>query len=338
LLEKENAVNTQRGPALRSVPALRSTKCVEGSAEGFTLIELLIVIAIIALLMAILLPALSRAREHGKRAVCLNNLKQLTMAWMMYAQANDDKLVNGGPINNIAAVPDDTPPPEFGCGPGVVDGKAVAPTATTDCWSVHLNELPWVGAGWSGIAGVAASECQQICAIETGALWKYVKERNIYHCPTGRKGEMVTYTIVDSMNGKYCWSGCSTNGFPSVPANMCIKNLGQIKNASRRTVFLDEGYLSPDSFAVNYLCPSWFDPPMVSHGSGTDVAYADGHSARWMWKSKETVSVGKEVPPHYNYTPATSDKAALNDLYKMQIGCWGKLGYTPSPPPNVEFE
>ena len=53
--------------------------------KAFTLIELLVVIAIIALLMAILMPTLRRAREQGQRAVCLSNLKQLTLAWIMYA-------------------------------------------------------------------------------------------------------------------------------------------------------------------------------------------------------------------------------------------------------------
>ena len=62
---------------------------------GFTLIELLVVIAIIAILMSILIPVLNRAREQGKRAACLNNLKQLALGWIMYADNNDDKLVNG---------------------------------------------------------------------------------------------------------------------------------------------------------------------------------------------------------------------------------------------------
>jgi len=62
---------------------------------GFTLIELLVVIAIIALLMAVLIPAMNGAREHGKRAVCLNNLKSLVLAWLMYTDDNDGRLVRG---------------------------------------------------------------------------------------------------------------------------------------------------------------------------------------------------------------------------------------------------
>ena len=61
-------------------------------SKAFTLIELLVVIAIIAVLMAILMPALGRAREQGKRAVCLNNERQLTLAWIMYADENDGKI------------------------------------------------------------------------------------------------------------------------------------------------------------------------------------------------------------------------------------------------------
>ena len=64
--------------------------------RGFTLIELLVVVAIIAILMAILIPTLNRAREQGKRVACLSNLKQFGLAWIMYADDNDGKTVNAG--------------------------------------------------------------------------------------------------------------------------------------------------------------------------------------------------------------------------------------------------
>ena len=63
--------------------------------KAFTLIELLVVIAIIAILMAILMPALNRAREQGKRAACLSNVKQMTLAWILYADDNDGKMASG---------------------------------------------------------------------------------------------------------------------------------------------------------------------------------------------------------------------------------------------------
>jgi prepilin-type N-terminal cleavage/methylation domain-containing protein/prepilin-type processing-associated H-X9-DG protein len=63
--------------------------------RGFTLIELLVVIAIIALLMGILMPALSKAREQGRAAVCLNNLRQIVMAVHLYAEDNDRKIIRG---------------------------------------------------------------------------------------------------------------------------------------------------------------------------------------------------------------------------------------------------
>jgi prepilin-type N-terminal cleavage/methylation domain-containing protein/prepilin-type processing-associated H-X9-DG protein len=60
--------------------------------DGFTLLELLVVMSIMAMLMSILMPSLTKAKEQARRIDCLAHLNQLTIGWMMYASSNSDKL------------------------------------------------------------------------------------------------------------------------------------------------------------------------------------------------------------------------------------------------------
>ncbi len=302
--------------------------------KAFSLVELLVVIAIIALLMAILLPMLTKAREQGKRIICLSNLRQLTVAWTAYAQANSEKLVNGAPVS-----PGDLPPAgaQGAPPPPGLDNKtrAIPPPPSNWSFSLHQNELPWVGPAWSFapggssvLSGVYQSECLQKVAIHTGALWGYTKEEKIYHCPAGVKNALVSYPIVDSMNGKYQFSGCSTgSGSTTVPQNLCLKMLTAVKNPSDRFVFIDEGILTPDSYAINYYCPSWFDAPAMRHTNGTNASYADGHASRLMWRADETIQAGKRNT--LNYIPTTCP--GKNDLYNVQMRCWGQINYSLDP-------
>ena len=132
--------------------------------RAFTLIELLVVIAVIAVLMSILMPALSRAREQGKRAVCQGNIKQLSLAWILYADANDDKIVNGCTVPDTGGHKQRTEP----------------------CWLKF-------SAGSSGEVALQG--------IRDGALYPYTENVKLYKCPTGVRGEANTYAITDAMNG-----------------------------------------------------------------------------------------------------------------------------------------
>ena len=132
--------------------------------NAFTLIELLVVIAIIALLMAILMPALERAREQGKRTVCMNNLRQLMLAWNFYADDNDGKIVRGDIREH--------------------DGN-------------HPDEIPWVEKDWPRYT---LTDDEMIRAIKAGALFPYAMNVRLYKCPNATFGEWRTYAVVDSMN------------------------------------------------------------------------------------------------------------------------------------------
>jgi prepilin-type processing-associated H-X9-DG protein len=253
------------------------------------LIELLVVIAIIAILMAILMPALARVREQGKRAACMGNLKQLTLAWIMYADENDGKLVNG----------------------------ATGFSNQNMSWGDHRNEQAWVD-GFSRVWD------EQIDAIRRGALYPLVKNEKVYRCPTGRRGEALTYSIMFSMNAvNHTW----VQG-----AGAHVKKLSEIvPNTAMRLVFIDEGYMTSDAYAVYYDREQWFDSPPVRHGDGTTLSFADGHADHWKWKGTDTIKHARDeeqTGPQVGWTPQTDE--GFQDLYQMQRGCWGKLGYEPS--------
>ncbi|MHC4111431.1 MAG: type II secretion system protein [Planctomycetota bacterium] len=269
---------------------------------GFTLIELLVVIAIIALLMAMLLPALERAREQGQRIVCLNDLHQLTLAWNLYADDNQDKIVNG----------------------------ATGYSNTQTSWGDHLNELAWVDVSFP------PSDWDTVLQeIKNGALWPYASNVKLFRCPTGLAGEALTYSIMFSMNAvNHSWTQGVTGAH--------VKSRSEIHKPAHRLVFIDEGCMTPDAFAVYYREEQWFDDPPVRHGDGATVSFVDGHAEHHKWQGRWTVFAGlagiMEQPGLYRpgdivkndpKTPQATE-ADFYDLYWMQKGCWGKFEYPPT--------
>jgi prepilin-type N-terminal cleavage/methylation domain-containing protein/prepilin-type processing-associated H-X9-DG protein len=278
---------------------------MDSRSNAFTLIELLVVIAIIAILMAILMPTLSRAREQGRRAVCLSNLKQLTLAWTMYADENDSAIVSGDAGNTM--------------------GRA--------------NTPPWIGQCWSDnyTSGAQMSEAGQIQGIHSGALWRLAKEVKVYSCPTGLRGEMVTYAAVDAVNGRYIQrtgvtttSGVGTIGVTVGKTVLWLTRTTQIVSPAPayRAVYIDEGWVTPDSFATNYTTAQWWDDPPVRHGDGTNLSFADGHADYWKWKGTDTIEKGRDASrSHTGSIGSPTTSAGFADLKRLQTAVWGRVGY-----------
>lgn len=245
--------------------------------NAFTLIELLVVISVIAVLMAILMPALQRAREQGKRAACMSNIKQLTFGWLFYADDNDDHLINGctnrGAHNNDEA-----------------------------CWLYFHPNM---------------TEEERIQGIKDGTLYRYINEIRLYKCPTGVRGEVNTYGIVDSLNG-----------YDAIPgsAGQIIKKRSRIPDPGQRLVFLDEGLTSTESWTVYRDREQWWDNPTARHGMGTNWGLADGHVEYWKWQDMRTVKIARQE----GNWQALKSETGNPDLYRVQKGVWGKLAYTPA--------
>jgi len=293
------------------------TRTAKRTARGFTLIELLVVSAIIALLLALLIPVLRSAREQGQRAVCLSNLRQLTLAWIAYADDYDGKIVQN--VNS-----------------GVISGQRG--------WRAAFNYS----------LSYTLSGADLIREDNRGALWPYLRDIDIYRCPRARPHHTATYSIVAAANGGRVEGTYlpNTGPAPELPLGRCIgstilrlSNLTDIVSpgAGQRAVFIDRVQMAQKyDFHIEYLYPRWSEgnPPPIRHSDGVTLSMADGHAEYWKWKARETVNIPRMILSRGrsaaglnvtfevlqgDYEPQTDD--GLYDLQRVQRATWGRLGY-----------
>jgi len=280
---------------------------------GFTLIELLVVIAVIAILMAILIPVANMARERGQRAVCMSNLRQLTLAWVAYAEEHDSKLVLGQGFTGS------------GSGNRRIEG--------------------WLGDAFH----YPENRSELMENPKKGALWPYIQDIDVYRCPRGRTGHAATYTIVSAANGVGV-EGTYLDlpgGVNSVELTHFGRRVGRTvlrltrltdiisPGAAQRAVFIDNGQTNA-GFIVHYLYPKWDwrNAPPIHHSDGVSLSMADGHVEYWKWKGRETLNMPRRFlysgglsfqMLEEDYEPQTED--GLYDLQRLQRATWGRLGY-----------
>ena len=304
-MKKITRTPSERGSEPR--PALvpgESPQSVHPQSHAFTLIELLVVIAIIAILAAMLLPALAKAKQKASTAACLSNQKQMALAWTMYINDNREYMVN---MNN--AVNSDTT---------ATTGLNQIPWRYQYASSQEPNNLPVVPPQGKLDAQGYTKFLTEQCVIQ-GAFGVYLKNPDVVNCPGDKRGQLssanyafCSYSGITGLNGQI-W-----NNDPTRP-ELLYKST-DLLHPSDKIVFVEENDprgQNEGTWVMNVsgsAATSWsgttiLDSPAAFHGTSSTFSWADGHAYSRRWLDATTVAYAASMnTAKYSNPPPATDK------------------------------